>query len=466
MTIRRARSLLAKHGQEQILDFWDRLDKPARASLLKQIAALNFDDVTQMRDLLNQTQEAGVKRQPMEPAHVNDPVGEARDSARFRGIQALRDGVVGVLLVAGGQGSRLGFEGPKGVYPVGPLSHAPLFYFHARKVLALERRWKTRVPFYIMTSPSNDAETRAFFKVNDYFGLNPDRVIFFSQAMWPALDPEGRIILDAPDHIFLSPDGHGGTLTALDRQGCLEDMRQRGLTTIFYFQVDNPLVDIAAPAFIGHHLRECSDFSLKVCAKRDANEGLGVVVERDGKIQIVEYTELTTRQKRETTSDGELLYLYGSVAIHIFSVNFLTRLADVGLPLHIAHKRVPYCDADGKTVNPDKPNAYKFEKFIFDAMAEARSCTCLAFERSEEFSPIKNASGDDSPATSRRDLSTKWARWLIYAGVEVPLDEEGYAVNRIEIDPCYALDAAALRQRLEEEKPAIDPAADILLTDS
>jgi UDP-N-acetylglucosamine/UDP-N-acetylgalactosamine diphosphorylase len=315
-----------------------------------------------------------------------------------------------------------------------------------------------------MTSPMNEAPTRAFFEENKFFGLNPERVTFFSQAMWPALDPNGKILLDAPGRIFMSPDGHGGTLSALDRSGCLADMRRRNLTTVFYLQVDNPLVDIADPGFIGNHLRNGADISLKVCTKRDPDEGLGVVVDRGGKTLIVEYSELTPEQKRETRPDGRLRFLYGSVAIHVFSVAFLAREAAAGLPLHIAHKKVPVCDAEGRTGTPSKPNAYKFEKFIFDALADARVCACVAFDRAEEFSPVKNADGADSPATCRRDLSAKWARWLRSGGVPVALDAQGYAKHKVEIDPCYALDAQALHERLAAERPALDPHGDILLT--
>lgn len=462
MTLDEARSTLDSHGQEHVLTFWPRLDQPARAALLAQIASLDFTEIAAMRAMLGKPPQ-GAAEGPMEPAEVTELVGESADAARYTGILALRDGHVGVVLVAGGQGSRLGYEGPKGCFPIGPVTNSSLFHLHARKVLALERRWQTKVPLYIMTSPMNEAPTRAFFEEHAFFGLNPERVKFFSQAMWPALSPDGKIILDAPGHIFMSPDGHGGTLSALDRSGCLADMRRRGLTTVFYFQVDNPLVDVADAAFIGHHLRNGADISLKVCAKRDPDEGLGVVVDRNGTTLIVEYSELSAAQKRETRPDGRLRFLYGSVAIHVFSVAFLSREAAAGLPLHIAHKKVPVCDAEGRTGTPSTPNAYKFEKFIFDALADARICACVAFDRAEEFSPVKNADGADSPATCRRDLSAKWARWLRSGGVPVALDAQGYAKHKVEIDPCYALDAQALHERLAKESPALNPDGDILL---
>ncbi len=462
MTLEQARTALEQQGQSHALAFWEHLDAAAREALLAQIAALDFEQLAHMRELLSNPPAAPATCD-MAPAPVVAPDGETLAADRQRGIEAIRAGQVGVILVAGGQGSRLGYDGPKGCYPIGPLTDAPLFHFHARKILALERAFQARIPLYVMTSPLNEQPTRDFFGQHARFGLDPDRVRFFSQAMWPALDGEGRIVMDAPGRLFLSPDGHGGMLSALQRSGSLEDMRARNVRTVFYFQVDNPLVDVADPAFIGRHLNADAQFSLKVCTKRDPDEGLGVVVMREGRMGIVEYSELTPAQKNATGPDGRLHYLYGSVAIHGFAVDFLRQVAETGLPLHIAHKKVPMCDAAGRTVTPSAPNAYKFEKFIFDAMAFAERCVAVAFERAEEFSPVKNAEGEDSPATCRRDLTAKWARWLDAAGATVPRDSAGRPLHKIEIDPCYAWDAGSLQSRLAagSEPPRID--GDVLL---
>ena len=360
------------------------------------------------------------------------------------------------MLLAGGQGSRLGYEGPKGCYPIGPVRQTPLFYYHARKVVALERRWGAPIPLYVMTNPDTHGAIVAFFEAHEYFGLSRERVRFFTQSLWPALTAEGKVILDGPGHIFMSPDGHGGMLAALERGGCLEDMRARGLSTLFYFQVDNPLVEVADPAFVGHHLQTRADLSVKVCAKRDPEEGLGVVVESEGKTLMVEYTELTREQKHATNPDGRLRFLYGSVAIHVFSAEFLYREAKAGLPLHVAFKKIPCCAADGTVVKPEAPNGYKFEKFIFDVMANARKVSCLAFDRAEEFSPLKNADGADSPATCRRDLQRKWNRLLGRCGIAVPTGEDGNPLRPIEIDPCYAMDIETLRARLAHHAKATD----------
>jgi UDP-N-acetylglucosamine/UDP-N-acetylgalactosamine diphosphorylase len=450
LTYEKAKVLLEKNKQSHLLKFWERLSAHEKLELLLQLEFLDFRSIERMKTMLPGRGEPAKAAGKMEPAPVVVLAGAQRDNAVSEGEKALRAGRVGVLLVAGGQGSRLGFEGPKGCYSIGPISSCSLFAIHARKVLALEKKYGAQVPFYIMTSDVNDADTQKFFKEQKYFGLAQERVKFFVQGMWPALWEDGRVILDRPGHLFMSPDGHGGTLSSLKSSGMLADMRKRGLQTVFYFQVDNPLVEIADPAFIGMHCLEGADMSVKVCSKRDPDEGLGVVVRRDGRDAVVEYTELTAEQKNARKPDGSLLYLYGSVAIHVFSVDFLTREAEAALPLHLAHKKVPYCDDSGKLVKPDKPNAFKFEKFIFDALPDARKAIHVAFLREDEFSPVKNAEGNDSPAMTKRDMVRKFARWMKACGVDVPAGADGESKYRIEIDPCYAIDPQDLRKKLKK----------------
>lgn len=445
-----AKAFLDENGQGHVLEFWDRLDDGQKAALLDQVSTVEPESLARMKAMLAERGGHGSSEDRMiNPAPVEDLSGTELAAAVAEGERALRAGKVGVLLVAGGQGSRLGFEGPKGSYLIGPVSNCSLFEIHARKVLALEKKYAAVVPFYIMTSEVNDGPTRDFFEANRYFGLNKGNVFFFKQGMWPALTEGGKIILDEPGHIFMSPDGHGGILSAMKVRGVLDDMKKRGIETLFYFQVDNPLVEVADPAFIGCHRQNRADVSVKVCAKRDANEGLGVVVERAGRYAVVEYTELTDEQKNARKADGDLKFKWGSVAIHVFDLAFLVRETESGLPLHLAHKKVPYCDDDGRLVKPDKPNAYKFEKFIFDVIPDAGNVVNLVFLRENEFSPVKNAEGNDSPAMTKRDLVRKYSRWLETAGVNVPREVDGEPVHRVEIDPCFALGPGDLKEKLD-----------------
>lgn len=449
MTFEDARRLLTQHDQEHVLRFWDRLDEDGQARLLRQIEDLDFEAIERMRAMLtDRTSDTSAFDPATQPAPVLSPSPADAANARPVGEQLLWDGRVGVILVAGGQGSRLGFDGPKGAYPIAPITQAPLFAIHAAKIRNLESRFGGRVPFYVMTSEANDAPTRAFFEEHNHFGLEPERVQFFVQGMWPALTAQGKLVPDRPDHLFMSPDGHGGIIVALKKSGMLADMAARGLEALFYFQVDNPLVDIADPVFMGLHRQHEADISMKVCAKRDPSERLGVVAVHDGRNRIVEYSDLPEAVANARNADGQLRFLFGSVAIHVFSYDFLRREAAASLPLHIAHKKVPYCDADGNTVTPDEPTAYKFEKFVFDVLPDADKALNVEFAREDEFSPVKNAEGPDSPATCRRDMMRKYARWLNACGVQVPCDADGTPTVALEIDPAVANSAGELKTRL------------------
>ncbi len=450
MTYKEARELLGRYNQEHVLQFWDRLDGAQRERLLKQVEGLDFATVARILGLLKSkpADSVSASHAGIEPAPVVSLSPSGQAEPRRVGECALCAGHVGVILVAGGQGTRLGYDGPKGTYGLAAISHASLFEIHARKILALERRYQARIPFYIMTSEGNDAATRSFFEEQGYFGLERERVKFFVQGTLPAFWPDGRMVLESPDRLFEAPDGHGGILTALDRRGMLSDMQARGVTTLFYFQVDNPMVAIADPVFVGLHLQRGAEMSLKVCAKRDPAEGLGVVVVREGRQMVVEYTELTDEQKCARLKNGDLLFKFGSVAIHLFSLAFLQREVAAGLPLHQAHKKVGHCDDAGNPVKPAKPNAYKFEKFIFDALPDAQTALILEFAREDEFAPVKNAEGEDSPETSRTAMIEKVARWLAVCGVAVPRDANGRVTYRLEIDPVYANSAEELKERL------------------
>ena len=435
MNYTEAERLLKSCGQEHVLAYWKRLAKNERKELLAQVATIEPKSLRQCAAALETGGDRFDSSTGLAPK-VAELSGAALKKAVAAGEKELRAGRVAALLVAGGQGSRLGYDGPKGCFSIGPITGAPLFYFHARKVLARSIRYGATIPFYVMTSEANDAATQKCFEENDFFGLDPKNVFFFTQGMWPGMTKDGKIILDRPGHIFMSPDGYGGLLAALRRSGALDDMRARGIKSVFFFQVDNPLVEIADPAFIGYHVLQKSEYSLKLCAKRDPFEKVGIPMQFGKTYRMDEYTEMTKEQcLRE--KDGKLYFLYGSPAIHVFDRAFLAREAAKAMPLHLAFKKIPFVEK-GKVVQPKEPNGYKFEKFIFDILPKAKRAAFLAFDPKEEFSPVKNAEGNDSPATCRADLRAKWTKWLSEIGVTVP---KGLP---IEIDPVYALDAKDL----------------------
>lgn len=445
------RQSLRRFGQEHVLAWWDRLDDGERRALLGQIEALDLEQLQALyadRDktyaLPRPDRIRPVPRQVVSPA--------AAEEHRAGAIDAVRRGRLACLIVAGGQGSRLGFDKPKGMYAVGPVSGKSLFQIHAEKVLALGRRFGRAVPLLVMTSPVTHDDTLAFFAENRYFGLPQEEVCFFSQGTMPALDlATGKLLLESPGALFTSPNGHGGTLTGLAESGLLARLKARGVTTVFYFQVDNPLVNVADFAFLGRHLAERAEVSSKALVKESPTDKLGNFVVVDGRCTIIEYSDLPEALARQTDEEGRLRLWAGSPAIHLFDVDFLGRVTQGAdrIPWHVARKKVPYLDERGEQVRPDAENALKFERFIFDVLPKAERWTLVPTTRREEFAPLKNASGPDSPETVRRGISNVAADWLVRAGVAVPRREDGELAYPLEISPLFALDADQLAGKVD-----------------
>jgi UDP-N-acetylglucosamine/UDP-N-acetylgalactosamine diphosphorylase len=451
------RQRLLEFGQEHVLSGWDRLSEDERRSLLDQLRGL---DLALLRTLYANRDHSFAVPPPekIQPVPVIPAVADGE--ARLRGEQALRNGEVAVLLVAGGQGSRLGFDHPKGMFAVGPVSNKTLFHIHAEKVLALRRRFGKPLPFLVMTSPATDDETREFFRKHGNFGLPADEVAFFCQGTMPALDrATGRLLMEAPGRLFLSPNGHGGTLTALADSGLLEKLRRQGLRHIFYFQVDNPLVKVADPAFLGHHILTRADVSAKIVPKESPTDKLGNLVLVDGRCTMIEYSDLPETLAKQTDENGKLRIWAGSPAIHVFDVGFLRRVVGEGvkIPFHTAKKKVPYLDETGTQVQPAQENALKFELFIFDVLPLAETCTVVETSRREEFMPLKNASGPDSPETVRQAQSDLAADWLERARVPVPRKADGSAAVPLEVSPLFALDAEELVRKVDRSMKVTGP---------
>ena len=450
---------LSGRGQEHLLRWWTDLDPAARNRLAAEIGAIDLDEIDGLfRQLVHEEAAPSPDRvKPVEVDRLPRTDGErvARRHVAAIGERALAGGEVGVVIVAGGSGTRLGFDGPKGTYPIAPVSAASLFQIHAEKVVALSKRHGRTIPLYIMTSPENHAATARFFEENGNFGL--EHVRFFVQGQMPAVDREsGKILLAEKGQIALSPDGHGGTLYALaapgtdGAPGCLAEMRELGVRTLFYFQVDNPMVKIADPAFLGLHRQADAEMSFKVIEKVAPEERLGVVVRVDGRPQVIEYSDLPAELAELREPDGSLQLWAGSIAVHALERSFVERLVegDVKLPFHRAIKKVAHVGEGGEVVKPGGPNAVKFERFIFDALPLAKRFALVETDRAVEFEPLKNATGPDSPATVRQRMSDQFADWLEAAGARVERRHDGSVPFGIEISPLYALDAAELKSKL------------------
>jgi UDP-N-acetylglucosamine/UDP-N-acetylgalactosamine diphosphorylase len=447
-------ALLAKltpWGQQHLVGFWDQLNVAQRTSLAEQIESIDFglldrvfhahDDHTAVRRLADHAQSPPAVR--LHSQH--NPISAA--DARRAGGELLSAGQVGVLLVAGGQGTRLGFDHPKGMFPIGPLSKRPLFQIFVEKMLAVGRRYGAPLPLYLMTSHATHQETVDFFRAQGRFGLAEQDLFIFRQGTMPAADAQsGRLLLEAPDRLFASPDGHGGMLAALARSGGLADMRRRGVRHLFYFQVDNPLVDLAGAEFLGYHRLSGSEMTTQVVAKQEPLEKVGNVVLADGAVRVIEYSDLPDDVARRRAADGSLAIWAGSIGVHAIDVAFLERMAarDDALPLHRARKKVPYLDASGQLVKPQEPNAIKFERFIFDLLPAARNAIVVEVDPAEAFAPLKNGLNDpkDNAHTVQAQMIAQHQRWLQQAGIEVANDA------RVEISPLFAPDPDALREKL------------------
>jgi UDP-N-acetylglucosamine/UDP-N-acetylgalactosamine diphosphorylase len=459
MGISELRTKLAAVGQDHVLRFYDHLDDSGRKNLLAQLNALDLDHIARMADEYVKHKPQVALPKDIQPVQAYPRTADAArrqlyQDALNKGRELLSQGKVGAFLVAGGQGTRLGYDGPKGEYPITPIKNKPLFEVFAEQLRAHGRDFGKPIPWYIMTSDVNDAPTRAFFDRHNYFGINRNDIIFFQQGMMPAFSMDGKLLLAEKDSLALSPDGHGGSLRALQRSGALADMQKRGIEHLSYFQVDNPLVHTIDPLFIGLHAITGSEMSSKTIPKANALEKVGNFVMADGVVQVIEYSDLPESLAVQTNPDGSLKFNAGSIAIHALAVPFIERLNTGGqlrLPWHRAEKKVPYVDEKGNTIKPDKPNAVKLEQFVFDAIPLAKNAIVYTTDRAEEFSPVKNAEGVDSPATCRRDQVRRAARWLAAAGVDVPV-KNGEPDATIEISPLFAVAAEQLRQKTLPKK--------------
>ncbi len=457
-------------GQGHLFAWWQDLNREQRVSLLEQVRSIDFPLLESMveRLVLHPAKEEGalaLEPAPILPIPRTEAERKERRMARDQGETLLREGKVAALVVAGGQGTRLGFDGPKGAFPIGPVSNKCLFAFFAEQILASQRRYGPTVPWFVMTSPANDEETRAFFESNRFFGLLPGQVHFFTQGTMPAVGLEGKILLASKHEIARSPDGHGGTLRALVQSAALPAMEARRIEEISYFQVDNVLAKVLDPVFIGHHARAGAEMSSKVVRKAYPEEKVGIIGVRGGKLGVIEYSDMSEEDMVARDSEGKLKYWAGNIAIHMIRVSFVRRLEASGirLPFHRADKKVPCLDGEGKYIEPERPNAVKFESFIFDALQYANRAVTQEVSRQEEFSPVKNAAGVDSPETARRDLMEVFASWLEDAGVKVPRNEEGSLAVRLEISPLVVLDREEARKKIP---PALVITDELLLADS
>ena len=444
-------SLLREHGQQHVLAFWEQLSAAEQRELGDQVRQLDLPLVSSLVAKLpgrvcEETDWASIAAAAEPPAAVRDSQDPA--GVRAAGEAALRAGRVGMILVAGGQGSRLGFDHPKGLFKIGPVSGRTLFQVLIDRLRAVGRRYGISIPLYLMTSPATHDETVEYFRRNDRCGLAETDLEIFCQGVMPAVDAQsGRLLRQTRSSLALSPDGHGGMLAAFDRSGCLQRARQRGIELLFYGQVDNPLLQVCDPALLGCHLASEAELTTQVVRKDEPEEKVGNVVRIDGRTRIIEYSDLPADVAAVRNPDGSLRLWAGSIAVHIFDLAFLARMAKESehLPFHQALKKVEHVGDDGQVVQPDHPNAIKFERFIFDLLPAARRAAVVEAAKEAAFAPVKNADGaaTDTPSTARQAMVNRDAELLISAGVQLA------AGTTVEVNPLWALDVTEARERLD-----------------
>jgi len=459
------RRQLSACGQGHLLDFWDQLGPAEQAGLIEQVRELDLDKIpTWVETLVRHAPQTPVRNEEFQPAPSYGIVprtdAERRkyaDAVRL-GKELIAAGKVAAFVVAGGQGTRLGFDGPKGNYPISPVRSKTLFQVFAETIEAVSRRYSTTCPWYIMTSPMNHEATVQIFESNDFYGLDRDSVLIFQQGTLPNFGFDGKIQMADKASIARSPDGHGGSIRALARSGALADMKTRGVEYLSYWQVDNPLVKLFDPLFVGLHAIDGAQMSSKAVIKNDPKEKVGNFCLVDGKVTVIEYSDLDDSLAERRNPDGSLVFRLGSIAIHIISADFIEKLNTEGLslPLHRAVKKIPHIDSQGNPVEPAEPNGIKLESFIFDALPIADRSIILDIDRSEQFAPTKNATGVDSAESTRVMMVERAARWLESAGVAVPRKPDGSPDCLLEIAPSFALDPEDLKARLDQI-PAIRP---------
>ncbi|CAB4422959.1 unnamed protein product [Rhizophagus irregularis] len=450
-------SLKAKYaeaGQEHLFTFYDKLSPEEQTSFFNQLSKLDIERVNRIFKKATSSEIApGTDKQNLEPL-PDDVFDSTLDANKSKikewedlGLKLISQNKVAVLLMAGGQGTRLGSSAPKGCYDICLPSHKSLFQLQAERILRLQniaqdgKTTEVIIPWYIMTSGPTRAATEAFFKQHNYFGLKEENVIFFEQGTLPALTNDGKIFLETKSKLAIAPDGNGGIYAALRDEKILDSLKARNISYVHAYCVDNCLVRVADPVFIGYCVSKNADCGAKVVRKTSPEEPVGVIALRNGKFNVVEYSEIDPSVAAQKKPNGQLSFGAGNIANHFYTVDFLNRVESFEneLEYHIAKKKIKHCDkTSGELVSPSKPNGMKLELFVFDVFPFTERMAVLEVDRKEEFSPLKNApgTGADDPDTSRRDIINQQVRFVENAGGKiVPGDGESFDNLNFEISP-------------------------------
>ena len=386
---------LKKYGQEHLLKFYDNLDENKKEKLLEQIENIDFELINSLYD--STKGNAKKDNAKIEPIDFIDKYKYYEEI----GKKAIKAGELAVVTMAGGQGTRLGHSGPKGTFDIGLDSHKSLFELLCDSIKEEAKKYDVQIPWFIMTSKENNKDTIEFFKKNKYFGYEKN-IYFFIQGELPMIDTEGKILIGENGLIKLAADGHGGVYESLVKSNMVNKMKELGCKWVFIGGVDNCLAKMVDPVLMGIAIDKNVTAAGKSVVKANPHEKVGAFCKKNGKPSVVEYSEITDEMAEAVDENGELLYGESHILCNLFSVDAIERMGSNPLPYHIAFKKATYIDKDGNKVVPTSPNAFKFEAFLFDAFGEVDDMAILRVKREEEFAPVKNASGVDSPETARK----------------------------------------------------------------
>jgi len=453
------RADLRKFGQEHVLTWWEELDHSGREELLRDLADIDLEEMVEMyRTTCGEGSSEERDLSTMQPIDedlcksVGSSSPEQLKEYRNIGLKAASRGHVGVLLLAGGQGTRLGVSHPKGMFDIGLPSGKTLYQIQIERILRIQelaRRLTGQdgvIPMYVMTSEHTKQPTVDFFQKNNFFGLKEDQLTIFEQRTIPAFDMQGKFIMERKSKLARSPDGNGGLYWALREEGVLEDLQRRDVRYLHVYCVDNVLVKVADPEFLGYCLLSGAEAANKVVEKVSPEEAVGVVCRLEDRVQVVEYSEITEATSKLRSDSGKLVYHAGNICNHFFTRDFLQKVCEKhekSLPHHVAKKKIPYIDlSTGEFVRPTSNNGIKLEKFVFDVFQFSQEFVVWECSREEEFSPLKNACGaaKDTAATSRLALYQQHRRFLEAAGASVL----GDSTEPVEISPLVSYSGEGL----------------------
>ena len=404
-----AKAVLEKHGQEQLLANYEKLSENDKDKLLDDILTIDFNQLEKLYEKRNFKQvysEAEIE--PISYVEKDKMSKEEREKYDEIGTKAIKAGKLAAVTMAGGQGTRLGHNGPKGTFDIGLESHKPIFELLCETLKLANEKYGVVIPWYIMTSKENNKDTVDFFEKNNYFGYPKGYIQFFKQGELPMVGEDGKVLLDEKGMIKQAADGHGGIFTSMRKDGVIYDMKARGIEWVFIGGVDNVLVKIVDPTLIGLAESKGILAAGKSVVKAGPHEKVGVFCKRNGRPSVIEYSEISKEMAEETDENGQLKYGESHILCNLFNIKEIEKISEKNLPYHSAHKKATYMNEKGEIVKGTEPNAYKFEAFLFDAFESLDDMVIMRVKREEEFAPVKNAEGVDSPETARKLYQDFW----------------------------------------------------------